>query len=159
MVDGETDGGRGLTPVVGIVLLVAITLLLASAVAAFAFGLEDDSRPDRVPTAALTMEYDEQPVGDDTLRIVHQRGQTVATERVAIAVDGAACAGGGTPDGRDDAATWHAGGLAAGQAIAIDGSTAVCTGGDLDVSGATGRVVWVSDAGTSTQLQSWTGPD
>lgn len=153
-----TDGYRGLTPVVGIVLLVAITLLLASSVAAFAFGLGDDSSPDSVPTVALQMEYDERVGGDDTLRIVHQSGQTVATEKVAIVVEGAACAGGGDPDGRYDAATWHGGELSAGQAIVIDGTTAVCPGGDLDLSSATVRVVWVPDSGTSTQIRSWTGP-
>lgn len=157
MQERDAASGRGLTPVVGIILLVAITILLAASVAAFAFGF-DESSPGQVPTVALSMEYEERAGTDDTLRLVHQSGQAVATERIAIAIDGAACVGGGTPDGRYDAATWHGGQLSAGQALLVDGTTAVCTGGDLDLSSATVRVIWVTDAGSSSQLTQWTGP-
>ena len=155
------DGNRGLTPVVGIVLLVAITLLLASTVAAFAFGLGEDQRSQRVPTVAFEVEYDHVSGGDDVLRIVHQSGQPVATENLYVDVDGATCSGGADPNGRFNVASdlGRSGNLASGQAVTLDGSPPVtCPGGNLNLRGATVKLVWATETGPSSMLRSWSGP-
>lgn len=148
---------RGLTPVVGIVLLVAITLLLAATVAAFAFGIEDETARTKVPTTAVDFEYDYDASGDDSLQIVHKSGQSVEATKLRIDVEEASCSGGSNPNGQHDATTWLSGKFSGGGTIAIDGST-LCPSGDLDLRSATVRVVWTSNTGSSAMLQSWTGP-
>lgn len=154
---------RGLTPVVGIVLLVAITLLLASTVAAFAFGVEDTQETQRVPTVAFDMEYEHDAGADDTLKIIHRSGSAVDTARLAVEVRDAACTGpSDAPDGRYNVESdfGMSGQLSAAEAVTIDGSGPVgCTGsGTLDLQSATVRVVWVPEAGTSSLLREWHGP-
>lgn len=154
---------RGLTPVVGIVLLVAITLLLASTVAAFAFGMEETQETQRVPTVAFDMSYEHDAGGDDTLEIIHRSGNAVDTARLAVDVSDATCAGGsGDPDGRYNVASDFglSGELSAAETVTIDGSGPVaCSGsGTLNLEGATVRVIWVPEAGTSSLLREWHGP-
>lgn len=151
------DCNRGLTPVVGIVLLIAITLLLASTVAAFAFGLGDQTRETRVPTVAVSFEYERVDGGDDTLDIVHKSGEDVAVDNLDVDIEGATCSG-GNPDGHYDLADFGPSGeFTAGETATIDGSSFSCSG-DLDLSTATVRVTWVSEAGASTEIQTWHGP-
>lgn len=158
MSDSYEDGERGMTPVIGIVLLVAITLLLAATVAAFALGIEDDQRQDRVPTVAVGFEYESNAGSDDVLTIVHKSGDSIAAESLAIDIDGATCTG-DNPNGRYLATTWASGDLTAGQAINVDGDD-ICSGGsNLNLSGASVQAVWMSDSGTSTLLRSWHGPN
>lgn len=150
-----------MTPVVGIVLLVALTLLLAATVAAFAFGIEDDGESDSVPTVAVGFEFDRKTGTDDRLTVVHKSGQAIDTGRLDLVVSGAACVGGGTdPNGRYDVAGDFGltGPLTAGETVRIDGSTVSCPSGDLDLSGAVVRVVWNPNEGTSTLLRTWHGP-
>lgn len=153
-------GERGMTPVVGIVLLVAITLLLAATVAAFTLGIEDEQGSDSVQRVALGFEYDNSAADDDTLTVVHKSGQAVSTERLDVVVDGAACVGGGDPDGRYTVASDFSisGTLTAGESFTIDGST-TCPGGDLDLSGASVQVVRTPETGNSALLRRWLGPN
>jgi flagellin-like protein len=159
MAEAHDRGERGVTPVVGIVLLVALALLLAATVAAFALGIEDDGESDRVPTVVVGFEYDNRATNDDTLTIVHKSGQAVNTDRLDVVVDGASCDGGGDPNGRYTVATDFSmpGTLTAGETFTIEGST-TCPAGDLDLSDATVRVAWNPESGASTLLRTWHGP-
>jgi flagellin-like protein len=158
MSDSHERAERGMTPVVGIVLLVAVTLLLAATVAAFALGIQDDQRSDRVPTVAIDFEYNTNGGTNDTLTVVHKSGQAVDTSRIDVVIGGAKC-GGGSPDGRYSASDWTADTrLTAGGTFTIDGSMA-CSSGDLDLSGASVQVVWnPKNGGSSTTLRRWHGP-
>jgi flagellin-like protein len=161
MADGRPHADRGMTPVVGIALLVAITLLLAATVAAFALGIEDDQRSDRVPTVAVGFEFDSNAGADDRLTIVHKSGQAVDASRLDVVVSGAECVVGGTdPDGRYNVADDFglADTLTAGETVRIDGATVACPSGDLDLRGASVRVVWNPAGRTSTLLRTWHGP-
>ena len=157
MAESHERGERGLTPVVGIALLIALTLLLAATVTAFALGIEDDRSSDRVPTVAVDFEFDRNAGVDDGLTIVHKSGEAIAAESLLIVIDGATCTG-DDPTGRYAATLWTSGSLTAGGAIDVDGD-AVCSGGsDLDLSGAIVQVVWNPESGTSTLLGTWHGP-
>jgi FlaG/FlaF family flagellin (archaellin) len=148
-----------MTPVVGIVLLVAITLLLAATVAAFALGIEDEQGSDSVPTVAVDFEYDDRAATDDRLSVVHKSGQSVDSAKLDVVIDGAECVGGGDPDGRYVATDFSiAGELTAGESFTIDGST-TCTSGTLDLSGASVQVVWNPETGNSALLRRWHGPN
>lgn len=152
---------RGLTPVVGIVLLVAITMLLAATVAAFTLGLDEVARSDRIPTVAIGYEYDARDTGDE-LRIVHKSGKAVDVDAVDIVVTGARCVGGtDDPNGRFDLLNFGASGtLVAGESFEIGGSGPVeCTsGGTFHLRPGTVRVIWIGQGGTSALLSEWDGP-
>lgn len=155
----EPDTDRGVTPVVGIVLLIAITLLLASTVAAFALAMGDQGQQPAVPTTALEFEYEAVSEDNDTLAIVHKSGETLEDSTIEVVLEDADCEDDGDANGRYAAADLGAPSvLSAGESITIDGSTTCDGGGDLDLSTATVRVVWIPDEESSTVLQSWTGP-
>lgn len=154
----ESGIDRGVTPVVGIVLLIAITLLLASTVAVFAVGLGEEGQQPAVPTTAFEFAYDPVPGADDTLRIVHKSGDTLDVSTLEVVLEDASCTG-SDPNGRYDAAAFGASGrLSAGETLTVDGSTTCSAGGDLDLSRATLRVVWIHDEETSAVLQTWKEP-
>lgn len=158
---------RAVTPVVGIVLVVALTILLAATVAAFAFSVGDESPPREAPTTAFEFDFDAEPTGHDVLSVAPRRGDRIETSRLYVDVAGAACAGGGDDPNRrlNLEADWGLSGeLTAGMTVrvtsALPASTDLCTaGGDLDLRAATVRLVWESGEGTSRQLRTWSGPD
>ena len=59
------------SPVIGVILMVAIAVLLASVIAAFMFGLSDDSQ--KTPVAALVVQNNPDTQEPD-LKIVHKGG-------------------------------------------------------------------------------------
>ena len=83
------------SPVIGVILMVAITVLLAATAASFFLGLAGNNTS--APQAAIDFEYDadtytsggdEKP--DHRLKIVHQGGDTLNTDAIAISVTDAA---------------------------------------------------------------------
>ncbi|MHB9288277.1 type IV pilin [Halobacteriales archaeon Cl-PHB] len=157
---GFGDDESGVSPVIGIVLMVAITVLLAATVAAFVFGFDDKAQNAQSPTVALGFDYDAGGGSHDTLVVKHQSGEAVAVENLYLQIDGATCSGGGpSPDGRYNVADEYSlsGDLKAGMTVLVDENNPVnaCSSGRLDLSGARISVVWQSQSGTSTTLQSW----
>ncbi|MFD1587079.1 type IV pilin [Halorientalis brevis] len=79
------------SPVVGVILMVAITVLLAATAGSFFLGLAGDNTS--TPKAAITFEYtaDTDVIGGNevpyhTLKIEHNGGDTVNADTIAIAV-------------------------------------------------------------------------
>ena len=70
---------RGLSPVVGVVLLVGITLLLAAVGGAFALGLADTEQP--APQAVLNVQADAYA---DQVRIRHVSGDALSADRTRV---------------------------------------------------------------------------
>lgn len=71
---------RAVAPVVGVTLLVAVTVLAASAVATAALLLETPSEPTR---AAVSLSVD---AATDRFRLTHRGGPTLNVSRVSLAV-------------------------------------------------------------------------
>jgi len=63
------------SPVIGVILMVAITVILAAVIAAFAFGL--GSSDPKGPTAAITAENYPETIGTADLKIQHKGGDTL----------------------------------------------------------------------------------
>ena len=148
------------SPVIGVILMVAITVLLAATAATFFLGFQDQSMG-VTPNVALDFDYDrDTTAGSDTLDITVTGGDTVAAKEVSLVVSGAA-ADSGSPNGRyalEDISGTHGpdSTVSAGQSIRIDGSLG---GGvsNLDLRDATVRVVWTAGSGDSgTVLREWT---
>lgn len=69
---------RAISPVIGVVLLVAITLLLASITAAFVLGIGGEQR---APQASVSVAVD---VDDEQVKLVHQAGESLSADRTRI---------------------------------------------------------------------------
>lgn len=159
----STTPDRGISPVIGTVLLIAITVMLASTVAALAMNLEDTVGREVAPTTAFDVEYDPGSGSHDELVVTHTGGDAVEPDRLFVDLSGAECTGGpADPDGRyglgpDFGETRT---VTAGMSYRLDGSSpsTLCSAGTLDLEGASLSVIWVSDEGTSTVLAEWTGP-
>jgi flagellin-like protein len=155
---------RALSPVAGVVLLLALTLLLAGTAATYFVGLSDQADRADAPTAALRFDYEPDANGD-SLAISHHSGDTIALRELYVVVEGATCEGGsGEPNGRYQVHEgWNYGPsverMGAGFTVEItNGQPAgpMCASGALDLAGAEVDVTWVSPSGSRTVLvQSW----
>lgn len=159
----EVDTKRGVSPVIGVVLLVAIVAILAGSIAFFVFGFADSPQP--APETRFEFEYD---TNANAVTITHDGGETISSEntgRLLVVVDSGA---------ETDEQTWaeqgagvadlDASDLTLGDQITVDDETGSATG-DRTLSltlerGDTVTVVWESPSGDrTTELDSDTVPD
>jgi flagellin-like protein len=77
------DSDRGVSPVIGVILMVAITVILAAVIGAFVLGLGDQVS-NNAPQATINFEFDD----DANLTVEHNGGQDVELERLSINVGG-----------------------------------------------------------------------
>lgn len=80
----ETPDDRAVSPVIGVILMVAITVVLAVTVGTFAFGLVDDATVS-TPPASFTADYDTQ---QGQVTVTFDSGQGIDADRHRIAVVG-----------------------------------------------------------------------
>lgn len=161
----NASNDRATTPAIGVVLILAITVLLAGTAGAFFFGFTQQPAEAEQPTAAFEFD-DDVGSGSDTVTVEHANGGNILAENLYITVEGAACSAGGSPDGRYNVAEdFSIGGdkMGAGMTVQVgtdldfDGTRDLCTGGgDLDLSDATITVRWENSDGASGTYNSWT---
>jgi flagellin-like protein len=135
---------EAVSPVIGVILMVAITVILAAVIGTFVLGLGDQVQ-DTAPQASFNFDFDTQ-----TATVTHDGGDTIASSANVTITDGtnngpfrpagsAISAGSSTAfcHGDNDAST------------ASDSSS--CTAGDLsDWGGETLRVTWTSANGENS---------
>ena len=90
---GESRDERAVTPTVGIVLLVAVTVILAGIIGVFAFGVVDDIG-ERPTFAALELTFEEEPASQPNysefrweLQLTNQAGETVDADEIVVYLD------------------------------------------------------------------------
>lgn len=139
---------RGVSQVLSVVLMVTITVVLASVVASAALGIGDQA--EAAPTADFDITYDESA---DTVTIRHYGGQDILATDLYIR---------GTSVASSDTGKWvdAAGGDATGS---LDGRSAVVSGDSATVSVSGDdyvvRVIWKSpDTDMSAELVVERGP-
>ena len=126
------------SPVIGVILMVAITVILAAVIATFVLGLGEQISATG-PTASFDFEYDEDAGGGTgDLTVTHTSGNTIEAQNLYLRGD-------------TDHGDWS-------------GSYSKVSAGDsktISVSSSeTIRVVWESDGGSQTStLEKWSGPD
>ena len=76
---------RAVSPVIGVILMVAITVILAAVIGTFVLGL-GDQLGDNQPTAQLAMDLDQD--ADSTLTIEHNGGDSIASESLTVLITG-----------------------------------------------------------------------
>lgn len=77
------DDDRGVSPVIGVILMVAITVILAAVIAAFVLGLGDSSEP--APSVSFDYDYDS---SSDTLEVTVGSGDTFDAGQANVSVGG-----------------------------------------------------------------------
>ncbi|ELZ59567.1 MULTISPECIES: type IV pilin [unclassified Haloferax] len=135
---------RAVSPVIGVILMVAITVILAAVIGTFVLGLGDQVG-DTAPQASFTFDYD----GQTELTITHESGAQIDGDLVTIA-------GNVNVTDAGDANKWSSLGsdtISAGESVVVQDDTA----SDGFENGDTVRVVWTSQSGSnSATLQRWT---
>ncbi|WP_254823127.1 type IV pilin [Haloglomus halophilum] len=150
------------SPVIGVILMVAITVILAAVIGTFVLGLGDQVS-NTSPQASFTFDYTEEATtggnfggaaGDGTgiLEMTHDGGDGISASQLSVA---------GSTAGNSSSITWAAAdepndaGYTNSDTISA-GSTAAARVDDGD----TIRITWQSSNGGDTAtLGKWTGPD
>ncbi|SDY40349.1 type IV pilin [Halopenitus persicus] len=140
---------RAVSPVIGVILMVAITVILAAVIGTFVLGMGDDLQNNQ-PTASFNMDFD----ASNGVTISHAGGDTIdgTSDTVTIAATGG--------DDLDPA-----GGATAGNTV--DWGESISAGSSIDIvnadsnwAGETVSVNWESANGdSSAQLASRTAPN
>jgi len=150
--------------------MVAITVILAAVIGTFVLGLGDQVQQTS-PQASFGFDYSNPDSGTDTLEVTHESGDSIAASQLSVVVSGAV-------DEEDDDSTsednvnqkytWNdfadpdETDVSAGSTITLQDSNVgdLDEGDNLDLSGATVRITWSSDDGSSTStLGTWNGPE
>lgn len=154
------DDERGVTPVIGIILLVAITVLLAATASALFLNFQDET-DDSQPNTAFDIEYDASG-SSDALVIKHASGDTIDADDLKIVISDASpnAANGQYRFDQDFPAFGAGSSVSAGKSLLVSNTLLPSVSGsdDLDFSGATVRIVWTADSGdSSSTLLTWSG--
>ena len=148
------DDDSAVSPVIGVILMVAITVILAAVIATFVLGLGDQVST-TAPQASFSFDYDEGDCHDgcDTdedcgLSIVHDGGDTIDATELYIRgpVNGAE---------NDDWVNLPDSSYSSSDTISAGSGLTVDVSSDDTV-----RVVWEpAEGGDSATLGKWDGPD
>jgi len=90
---GNLDNSRGATPVVGVILVVAITIILASVIGVYAVGFTEDVG-ERPAYSSLELNFEEEPVSKPDykkfrwqIKLTHTGGETVDANDIVVHLD------------------------------------------------------------------------
>jgi flagellin-like protein len=142
------DDDNAVSPVIGVILMVAITVILAAVIASFVLGLGNQTG-EVSPTASFTFDYDNSA---QEVTVTHDTGEAIPVNQLYIR-------GQNIDTGTGD----YPGQWADGGSGDIEGETAVVSGDsatvNVDDDAYTVRVVWQSDSNeTSSTLSEDSGP-
>ena len=152
----QTDEERAVSPVIGVILMVAITVILAAVIASFVLGLGDSQEV--APTATFDFNYD---ADNSQLTITHTGGDNVRSDELYVRGTDVSPA----PSGSwNDNATSGTADRYADNSTELQNNPAVTSGDSwtipVDTSEYVVRVVWEStDGSSSSELATDRGPD
>jgi flagellin-like protein len=149
-----TADDRAVSPVIGVILMVAITVILAAVIGTFVLGLGENVQSNN-PSTSFGFDLDEGSTSgttgleggagssDGDLTITHESGDTIDPERISIVDDESSSLEGGT-EVFDSVSEISAGDT---ETVVIDTRDTI-------------RIVWTSEGGgNSATLGTFTGPD
>lgn len=143
LIGGLGGDERGATPVVGILLIVAIAIVLAAVVGQSIFGYDLVQAPEAAPAVSFDHQYEETNATYGQLTIRHESGTTLGNGSTSFAVSG------GDGDYDESASTIP---------------ETIESGNDVMLAGIapdeTVRLIWEHpETGDSYVLFTWTGPE
>lgn len=81
----DSDDSRAVSPVIGVILMVAITVILAAVIGTFVLGLGDSV--ESAPQASFNFDYDD--TGTEEVTIRHRGGDNIDASKLEVRVNGA----------------------------------------------------------------------
>ena len=155
------DDDEAVSPVIGVILMVAITVILAAVIATFVLGLGDQIS-NTAPQASFSFDYSENDTAD-TLQVTHNGGETISANEAVGTVSGAQNASGTSltyDGGLFETANYSDVNAGTTDMITESDFSGGAGNGELDLSGATVRVTYQpAEGGNSATLGRWDGPD
>ncbi|ADE02789.1 type IV pilin [Haloferax volcanii] len=141
------------SPVIGVILMVAITVILAAVIGTFVLGLGDQVG-NTAPQASFGFDYN-----GTALTVTHESGTSIDAAQVNITSSVALNDSAGQLAGASGTTeTWES--ITSDSEITAGSQATVVEQNADDLSTATVRVIWTSESGSnSATLQSWSGPD
>jgi len=146
------------SPVIGVILMVAVTVVLGAVIGAFVFGI-GDKLGEPAPNAQLNFDYD---ADGNSLDIVHDGGDSITPDNTgSLAVSGSNIASNGSdltwaPSG--STASNNNNGYVLGSGVSLTSGDDIVTVASVD-SGHTVDLQWVSNGGDqSTTLGEFEAP-
>ena len=146
------------SPVIGVILMVAVTVVLGAVIGAFVFGI-GDKLGEPAPNAQLNFDYD---ADGNSLDIVHDGGDSITPDNTgSLAVSGSNIASSGSdltwaPSG--SIASNNNNGYVLGSGVSLTSGDDIVTVASVD-SGHTVDLQWVSNGGDqSTTLGEFEAP-
>lgn len=151
---------NAVSPVIGVILMVAITVILAAVIATFVLGL-GDSVSNTAPQASFSMDFDPNGGNSEIVTITHTGGDTIERSNFRVSVgatqayDGSKSAGSRGQNSFTVDSKFSNKEVSAGDGLKIKDSNDQNTGSSEIENGETVRVLFVSDTGeTSATLAS-----
>ncbi|MFB6139527.1 MAG: type IV pilin [Halosimplex sp.] len=144
------DDDDAVSPVIGVILMVAITVILAAVIATFVLGLGDQVS-NTSPQASFSFEWNGAAGTEDALNVTHDGGETIQAQNLYIrGSDGT------VKDNADFGKSWDKYSSAGPTSEVQAGMEATVHKVDSD---AEASLVWQSSTGeSSSTLKEWTGP-
>ncbi|MEF8819384.1 MAG: type IV pilin N-terminal domain-containing protein [Haloferacaceae archaeon] len=155
---GLLTDDRAVSPVIGVILMVAITVILAAVVGTFVLGLGANQRETPQATFEFEVVFEGSTGNPDEMRITHVTGDTVPNDDLYVTASVGVQADSGSPgpadrlsfaalgDGGDD--------VSAGDSVLVEPPNS-----DPELDDDTVRVVYEDDTGGSATLATWEGLD
>lgn len=151
---------RGVSSVIAVVLIVAVTVLLAATASYVVFGMGGDTETETAPQVTVSATYDAQTSGDgQTLTLEFESGDSLDERNVSLELEGAVVA---YSTGVDQPTELKGNQIESqigqeitpGDTLVINQTTTTDSGGaHLDLSEATLRLVWNPGSGDSQESE------
>ncbi len=141
---------RAVSPVIGVILMVAITVILAAVIGTFVLGLGDQVS-ESAPQAQFTFDFSENGTNAEELSITHDGGDSVSAEDLAVNVGGTEVwnGTGGSPAAMTVNSGWSDD-VVAGDELNIGDAGDGSTGANHFEDGESVRVIWSSSNSDKT---------
>lgn len=154
---------EAVSPVIGVILMVAITVILAAVIGTFVLGIGETAQS-RSPQASLDPSY---VAADGELAFTHESGESIDQARLKVVTDNTDfCAAEGNSSGSCTSTTQSeqlsnpSGWVSGDQMGSGDTATIYADSGANGFDGSTVRVVWTDQsAENSNTLRKWEGPN
>lgn len=145
---------RGVSPVIGVILMVAVTVVLAALVGGFVFGLSNNLG-ESTPNAQIDFNYDSSAGDVGELTVRHAGGQSITGENTGALFTTGSITSGNVSDGNGDS-VWNPDRLTPSSApdratvdSSISAGTIIIDGAPI-ASGETLQLQWESPNGDQT---------
>ncbi|KAB1185678.1 MULTISPECIES: type IV pilin [Haloferax] len=133
---------RAVSPVIGVILMVAITVILAAVIGTFVLGLGDQVS-ETAPQASFSFSYDQDANTNGEVTITHESGEGISTSLISVEGDNVPTTAAFSDSDSNSKVN-------AGESAVFEPDAALSSGDTI-------RIIWSSESGsTSSTLQKWT---